>query len=212
MLFINGAAVNADGSIEDNPDQPGFAIGTGIGGGLVVNRQLHLGIGRTGGELGHMVIDFNGPRCGCGNYGCLEAYASGPAISAMGMKAVAQGLTTRLGEMCEYDLNSSQKPRIKVTRSQQIFMRRQVFILALRRPIYVLQLDRVASSSLGECRRSVNYCSNLSAAHCANVSPSCPLIRWKSSHRNSETTRASSVWLAGQRIGCEARRACVKIM
>ncbi|MDQ3006488.1 MAG: ROK family protein, partial [Chloroflexota bacterium] len=82
-----------------------FAIGTGIGGGLVINGQLHLGIGGTGGELGHTVIDFNGPRCGCGNYGCLEAYASGPAISAMGIKAVAQGLTTLLSEMCNYDLN-----------------------------------------------------------------------------------------------------------
>lgn len=82
-----------------------FAIGTGIGGGLVLNGQLHLGIGGTGGELGHTVIDFNGPRCGCGNYGCLEAYASGPAIAAMGMKAVAQGLTTSIAELCEYDLN-----------------------------------------------------------------------------------------------------------
>jgi len=82
-----------------------FAIGTGVGGGLIVNGQLHLGIGGTGGELGHTTIDFNGPRCGCGNDGCLEAYASGPAIAAMGMKAVAQGLTTRLGELCEYDLN-----------------------------------------------------------------------------------------------------------
>lgn len=82
-----------------------FAIGTGVGGGLIVNAQLHLGIGGTGGELGHTTIDFNGPQCGCGNYGCLEAYASGPAIAAAGMKAVAQGLTTRLGELCEYDLN-----------------------------------------------------------------------------------------------------------
>lgn len=82
-----------------------FAIGTGIGGGLVVNGQLHLGIGGTGGELGHSIIDYNGPVCGCGNRGCLEAYASGPAIAAMGLKAVTQGLTTRLGELCEYDLN-----------------------------------------------------------------------------------------------------------
>ena len=82
-----------------------FAIGTGIGGGLVINGQLHLGIGGTGGELGHTMIDFNGSRCGCGNYGCLETYASGPAIAAMGMKAVAQGLTTRIAELCEYDLN-----------------------------------------------------------------------------------------------------------
>lgn len=82
-----------------------FAIGTGIGGGLVINGQLHLGIGGTGGELGHMIIDFNGPRCGCGSDGCLEAYASGPGIAAMGMKAVAQGLTTRIADLCEYDLN-----------------------------------------------------------------------------------------------------------
>jgi glucokinase len=82
-----------------------FAIGTGIGGGLVLNGQLHLGIGGTGGELGHMSIDYNGPVCGCGNRGCVEAYASGPAIIAMGLKAITQGLTTCLGEMCGYDLN-----------------------------------------------------------------------------------------------------------
>ncbi|MEW5869882.1 MAG: ROK family protein [Chloroflexota bacterium] len=82
-----------------------LAIGTGIGGGLVINGQLHLGIGGTGGELGHMSIDYNGPRCGCGNYGCLEALASGPAIAAMGLKAVTQGLTTSIGELCDYDLN-----------------------------------------------------------------------------------------------------------
>lgn len=82
-----------------------LAIGTGIGGGLVINGQLHLGIGGTGGELGHQIIDFNGPRCGCGNHGCLEAFASGPAIAAMGMKAVAQGLTTQISELCAGDLN-----------------------------------------------------------------------------------------------------------
>jgi glucokinase len=82
-----------------------FAIGTGVGGGLVINGRLHLGIGGTAGELGHQTIDFNGPACGCGNRGCLEAYASGPAIAAMGVKAVMQGLTTRIGEMVDYDLN-----------------------------------------------------------------------------------------------------------
>ena len=82
-----------------------FAIGTGIGGGLVINGQLHLGIGGTGGELGHTIIEFNGQRCGCGADGCVEAYASGPAIAAMGIKAVTQGLTTRISELCKYDLN-----------------------------------------------------------------------------------------------------------
>ena len=82
-----------------------FIIGTGVGGGLVVNGRLHLGIGGTAGELGHQTIDYNGPQCGCGNHGCLEAYASGPAISAMGVKAVLQGLTTNIGKLEDYDLN-----------------------------------------------------------------------------------------------------------
>ncbi len=82
-----------------------FAIGTGVGGGLVISGQLHLGIGGTGGELGHQSINFNGPTCGCGNRGCLEAYASGPAIAANGMKAVVQGRTTTIGELVDFDLN-----------------------------------------------------------------------------------------------------------
>ena len=82
-----------------------FAVGTGIGGGLVVNGQLQLGLGGTAGELGHTTIDFNGPRCGCGNYGCVEAYASGPAIAAMGLKAVTQGLTTAIADLAQNDLN-----------------------------------------------------------------------------------------------------------
>ena len=82
-----------------------FTLGTGIGGGLVINGKLHLGISGSAGELGHQVIDFNGPRCGCGNLGCLETFASGPAIAAMGIRAVVQGLTTCIGEMVDYDLN-----------------------------------------------------------------------------------------------------------
>ena len=82
-----------------------FTIGTGIGGGLVVNGRLHLGLGGTAGELGHTIVDFNGPACGCGNNGCVEAFASGPAIAAMGMKAVSQGLKTRIADLCELDLN-----------------------------------------------------------------------------------------------------------
>ncbi len=82
-----------------------FAIGTGIGGGLVINGKLHLGINGTAGELGHQSINFNGPKCGCGNYGCVEAYASGPAIAAAAAKVVMQGGTTAIGEMVGYDLN-----------------------------------------------------------------------------------------------------------
>jgi glucokinase len=82
-----------------------FTLGTGIGGGLVINGKLHLGIDGSAGELGHVSVNLNGPKCGCGSYGCIEAYASGPAIAAMGMKAVVQGRTTIIAEICENDLN-----------------------------------------------------------------------------------------------------------
>lgn len=82
-----------------------YAIGTGIGGGLIVDGQLHLGFQGTAGELGHQTVEFNGLRCGCGNYGCLETYASGPAIASQAEKAVRQGLTTIMGEMVDYDYN-----------------------------------------------------------------------------------------------------------
>jgi glucokinase len=82
-----------------------LAIGTGIGGGVVVNGQFHLGIGGTAGEFGHHVVEVDGSPCGCGGKGCLELYASGPAIAAMGVKEVMHGHTTRIGELVNYDLN-----------------------------------------------------------------------------------------------------------
>jgi len=82
-----------------------FAIGTGIGGGIVVNGQLVLGINGQAGELGHVTIDINGPRCNCGNNGCVEAFASAPAIANMGAKAVQQGRATKIGDLSGYDLN-----------------------------------------------------------------------------------------------------------
>ncbi|MBI1763738.1 MAG: ROK family protein [Acidobacteria bacterium] len=82
-----------------------YTLGTGIGGGLVINGELYLGIGGAAGELGHVSVDFNGPRCNCGSRGCIEAFASGPAMSAAGMRAVVQGATTKITELCAGDLN-----------------------------------------------------------------------------------------------------------
>lgn len=82
-----------------------LAIGTGIGGGVVVNGEFHLGIGGTAGEFGHHVVEVDGLPCGCGGKGCLELYASGPAIAAMGVKEVMHGHTTRIGELVNHDLN-----------------------------------------------------------------------------------------------------------
>ncbi len=64
-----------------------MTVSTGIGGGLILEGKLYRGSTGTAGEVGHMVIDPKGPKCGCGNYGCLEALSSGPAIArAAGQK------------------------------------------------------------------------------------------------------------------------------
>lgn len=83
----------------------GITLGTGIGGGIAIGGQLHLGLSNAAGEFGHQTIDMYGLPDGSGNAGGWEGYASGPAISAMGAKAVMQGITTKIGELVNFDLN-----------------------------------------------------------------------------------------------------------
>ncbi len=66
----------------------GITIGTGIGGGLILDGRLYHGSSDMAGEIGHTTIDSNGRRCKCGNYGCLEAYTSGPAIAERAREAL----------------------------------------------------------------------------------------------------------------------------
>jgi glucokinase len=78
-----------------------FALGTGVGGGVVVDGNLRLGPLGAAGELGHQTILPDGPLCGCGNRGCLETLASGPALAAEGVRLVRSGLAPRLRELTE---------------------------------------------------------------------------------------------------------------
>ena len=55
-------------------------VGTGIGGGIILDKQLWRGSTFSGGEIGHIVIDYNGPQCRCGNWGCLETFCSSSAM------------------------------------------------------------------------------------------------------------------------------------
>ena len=77
----------------------GIFVGTGIGGGLILNRELYSGFNHTAGEIGHMVIDVNGPKCGCGNRGCFEALASRIAIFQRIKSGVKDGEKTLLTDM-----------------------------------------------------------------------------------------------------------------
>ena len=74
----------------------GMTIGTGIGGGLIINGELYHGSSDVAGEIGHTTIDVNGRHCKCGNYGCLEAYASGPAIATRAREALVREDTASL--------------------------------------------------------------------------------------------------------------------
>jgi glucokinase len=72
----------------------GITIGTGIGGGLILDGRLYHGASDVAGEIGHSTIDTEGRRCKCGNYGCLEAYASGPNIAMRAIEAIEAGAYT----------------------------------------------------------------------------------------------------------------------
>lgn len=74
----------------------GLTIGTGIGGGIVLDGAIYHGASDIAGEIGHMTIDSTGRRCKCGNYGCLEAYASGPNIAARAVEGIEAGADSSL--------------------------------------------------------------------------------------------------------------------
>ncbi|GAB4277436.1 MAG: ROK family protein [Coriobacteriia bacterium] len=77
------------GAAKDVRDFLMVTIGTGVGGGLLVRGQPYRGHRGLSGELGHVVVDLEGPKCPCGGRGHLEAYVAGPAIAAKGREAAA---------------------------------------------------------------------------------------------------------------------------
>jgi glucokinase len=82
----------------------GLTIGTGIGGGLILDGRLYHGASDIAGEVGHMTIDASGRRCKCGNYGCIEAYASGPNIALRAVEAIQSGESSSLPSYVGGDL------------------------------------------------------------------------------------------------------------
>ncbi len=74
----------------------GVTLGTGVGGGLVIDGRVHLGASGNAGQFGHHVFDAHGPRCGCGSHGCIETYASAPALVASVMRPFVQGAVPAL--------------------------------------------------------------------------------------------------------------------
>lgn len=73
-----------------------YTLGTGVGGGLVMNGSLWHGMTGMAGELGHFTVYADGHPCGCGNHGCLEQYASATAVVRMAREAIARGESVEL--------------------------------------------------------------------------------------------------------------------
>lgn len=76
-----------------------LTLGTGIGGGIIINGEVYHGAWDTGAELGHMIIKEGGMTCGCGARGCLEAYASATGVVRRAKAALKQGHSTILTQL-----------------------------------------------------------------------------------------------------------------
>jgi glucokinase len=82
-----------------------ITVSTGIGGGIIANGKLYTGACGAAGEIGHMIIDVDGPQCNCGNVGCWEALASGTALAREAARHITQGADTSIIKLVNGDMS-----------------------------------------------------------------------------------------------------------
>lgn len=85
-----------------------ITIGTGVGGAIILNGTLWRGTNFAAGELGHVPVNPDGPRCGCGGYGCVEMFVSGPAIAQRAREFVQRGIKSALSEIPSDNITAEQ--------------------------------------------------------------------------------------------------------
>lgn len=81
-----------------------MTISTGIGGGIIADDKLFLGSRGFAGEVGHQTLEAHGPRCNCGNVGCLEQLAAGPALARNAREALHTGRVSKIRDLVDGDL------------------------------------------------------------------------------------------------------------
>lgn len=79
-------------------------LGTGVGGGIVIDGKIYVGATGSAGEIGHITIEPRGPRCNCGNHGCIEKFIGAPNLSALGRDAVTKGKSKIIAKLIDGDL------------------------------------------------------------------------------------------------------------
>jgi glucokinase len=122
------------GAAKGMDDMCMITLGTGVGGGIVMRGRVWHGMTGMAGEIGHMTIDPHGPVCGCGNHGCLEAFASATAVVRMAREAIAAGHAEQLRRTASDDTE---------------FSARSVFNLALQGDEPARQIFRKVGWALG---------------------------------------------------------------
>ena len=83
-----------------------ITLGTGVGSGIVDDGELLIGCNGAGGELGHMVIEFDGEECNCGRRGCWERYASATALVNQTKKAMLSNKDSKMWELCSGNIDN----------------------------------------------------------------------------------------------------------
>ena len=97
---------HAFGAAQGVQNVVGIFVGTGIGGGIILKGELFHGASKTAGEIGHIIVKADGPRCGCGTRGCLEAIASRTAMAKQFRKAIQKkGKKSVLTKLTDGDLS-----------------------------------------------------------------------------------------------------------
>ena len=92
------------GAAKNEPYVVVITIGTGIGGGVIIDNKLYTGFNGAGGELGHVVIQMDGEECTCGRKGCWESYSSATALIRQTVRAAAENPQSLINSMVEEDL------------------------------------------------------------------------------------------------------------
>jgi glucokinase len=88
-----------------------ITLGTGVGGGIILKRKIYRGEIGAAGELGHVSIDHNGPKCNCGSFGCVEAYLGNHYLCARVAADLGHHPTSKLFELIDYDMQKL-SPRV----------------------------------------------------------------------------------------------------
>lgn len=83
-----------------------ITLGTGVGGGIILKRKIYRGDSGAAGEIGHITIDLNGPRCNCGSYGCIEAYIGNGYLSRRVAQELGRHSNSKMFALMDYDVSN----------------------------------------------------------------------------------------------------------